>query len=82
MVKRRRLQVQLTERQLLILALLLVILVAISLLYCLGMASLVLRQAWRDTTLPWNGTNPTEENIEITPTLLPLDSPLPTTMAP
>jgi hypothetical protein len=72
----------LTERQQLILALLLVILVAISLLYCLGLGSLVLRQAWRDTTLPWDDTNPVEQNVEMTPTLLPGDSPLPTVIAP
>jgi hypothetical protein len=83
-VKRRRRGVQLTERQQLILALFLVILVAISLLYCVGLGSLVLRQVWRDTTVPWNGTNPTEENmdIEMTPTLLPAQSPLPTPAAP
>jgi hypothetical protein len=81
-VKRRRRQVQLTERQQLIIALLLVILVTISLLYCLGLASLALRQAWRDTTLPWSGTESNGESIDVTPPLLPIESPLPATSAP
>jgi hypothetical protein len=81
-VKRRRLHTQLTERQQLILAMLLIILVAISLLYCLGLASLALRQVWRETAFPTNGVNPTEEQIDLTPTPLPAESPLPATPLP
>lgn len=78
-MKGRRRHIQLSEQQQFILALLLVILVAVSLLYCLGFASLALRQAWEDTTLPWSGTEPPPENLEVelTPTSLPL-APSPT----
>lgn len=54
-VKRRRLHVQLSERQQLLIGLVLVILVAISLLYCLGFASLALRQAWENSPVQING---------------------------
>ncbi len=80
-MKRRRPHARLTERQQLILALLLVIFVAISMLYCLGFASLALRQAWRDATLPWNGAYPAEGTLDLTKPLpaasTPPPSPLP-----
>jgi hypothetical protein len=57
-VKRRRSKVELTERQELILAIVLVILVAVSVLYCLGFASLALRHVWENQPLPWAETNP------------------------
>jgi len=47
----------LTERQQLILGLLLVVLLAVSLLYCLGFASLAIRQNWEKAPLPWSGTS-------------------------
>jgi hypothetical protein len=74
-VKRRRLNVQLTEQQHLILALLLVILLAVSMLYCLGFASLAMRQAWGDSPLPWSETSLPQEDIEVTSTVLP-DQPI------
>ena len=45
-MKRQRLSIELSEEQQLILALLVVILVAVSMLYCLGFASVVLRENW------------------------------------
>ena len=51
----------LTDEQLLILGLLLVVLLAISMLYCLGFASLAIRENWQRAPLPWNGTTPAEE---------------------
>jgi hypothetical protein len=78
-VKRRRRKLQLNDQQQLIVGLLLVILVAISLLYCLGFASLALREAWQDAPLPWSGTEPPPENLELgpAPTALPM-APSPT----
>lgn len=63
----------LTEEQQLILGLLLVILVAVSLLYCLGLTSLALHRAWENTQLPWSETEPPPENLDVglTPTALP-----------
>jgi hypothetical protein len=54
-VKRQRFRVQLTYRQQLVLALMLVILLAISLLYCLGLASVALRQALENSPSLWSG---------------------------
>jgi len=78
-VKRGRRRIQLSEEQQLIVGLVLVILVAVSLLYCLGLTSLALRQAWEQAPLPWNATEPPPENLEIdlTPTM-PVGSPSPT----
>jgi hypothetical protein len=76
-VKRRRLNVELTEQQHLILALLLVILLAVSMLYCLGFASLAMRQTWGDPPLPWSETSLPEQDIEMTPTGPPGQSTLP-----
>lgn len=70
MKRKRR---SLTEEQQLILGLLLVILVAVSLLYCLGLTSLALHRAWENTQLPWSETEPPPENLDVglTPTALP-----------
>jgi hypothetical protein len=74
-VKRKRLHMQLTERQQVIIGLMLVILVAISMLYCLGFASLALRQAWESGPLPWSegGDYYLEEGVELSP--IPLVEP-------
>jgi hypothetical protein len=68
-VKRRRLKPQLTERQQLIIGFVLVILVAISMLYCLGLASVALRQAWEQSPLQWNDSENIypEEILELLP---------------
>ena len=66
-MRRRQGGWNLSEEQQLILGLLLVILVAISLLYCLGFASLVLREAWEKSPLPWSETEPPPENLELEP---------------
>lgn len=78
-MKRNRFKIELTEEQQLVVGLILVILVAISLLYCLGFTSLALRQAWEQAPLFWNATEPPPENLDIdlTPTAAP-GSPTPT----
>jgi len=72
-VKRRRLTLQLSYRQSLALALLLVVLLAVSLLYCLGFASMALLQAWEDQPLPWNDVEWPIESIDTTPAPLPTE---------
>ncbi len=67
-MKRRRWSPQLSEEQQFLLGLLLVILVAVSLLYCLGFASLALRQAWENAPIPWSETEPLPEDLEVGPT--------------
>jgi hypothetical protein len=52
-VKRRH-RLQLSDEQQLIVGVLLVILLAISLLYCLGFASIAVRHTWENAPLPWN----------------------------
>ena len=66
----------LSERQQLVLGLVLVILFAISMLYCLGFASMVLRQAWESAPLPWEAASPAVETVEVpsNPTLEVPDS--------
>ena len=56
-VKPKRLNLRLTERQQLIIGLVLVVLVALSMLYCLGFASIALRNAWESGPLPWSENN-------------------------
>ena len=56
-MKRKRLNLELTERQQMVIGFVLVILVAISLLYCLGFASVALRNAWENSPLPWSENN-------------------------
>jgi len=68
-VKRKRLDLQLTERQQLIIGFVLVVLVAISMLYCLGLASVALRQAWEQGPLQLNDSENYlfEEMLDLTP---------------
>jgi hypothetical protein len=76
-VKRKRRTLQLTERQQLVIGFVLVILVAISMLYCLGFASVALRNAWENSPLPWSESNnyPAESTaLPPTPPLEPTDS--------
>lgn len=76
-MKRKRLNLQLTERQQVVIGLVLVILVAISMLYCLGFASVALRNAWESGPLPWgeNGSYPTESTASpAIPIVEPMDS--------
>jgi hypothetical protein len=47
---------RLTDEQLMILGLLLVVLLAVSMLYCLGFASLAVREVWQQAPQPLNGT--------------------------
>ncbi len=81
-MKRPRLKIRLTEDQQLILALLLVILLAVSMLYCLGFASLTARQLWENAPLPWSDWNSSEEDLGPTPTSLPIEPTMPVTPRP
>ena len=74
--------IRITEEQQLVLGLLLVILLAVSMLYCLGFASLTLRQIWEQAPLPWDDTNSPEEIMEATPTPLPVEPTQPATTPP
>jgi hypothetical protein len=62
--------VKLTEEQQLLLALMLVILVAVSLLYCLGFASLAVREVWEQAPIPWTETDSLDGILD-TPSSLP-----------
>jgi len=66
-MKRKGFGPQLGPQQQLILTLVLIVLVAVSLLYCLGFASLLLRNAWQNAPLPWNGASPTAEIMDLAP---------------
>ena len=79
MKKRRRLRLALTEQQQLVLVVILVILLAGSLLYCLGFASLALRQVWQDVPVPWTSPEPLEEELILTPVITPTLPLTPTT---
>jgi len=80
-LKRKHLRVQLSDEQQLTLGLMLVILLALSLLYCLGFASLALRRAWENTDLPWTtpetGPDIGEEILDVTPALVTPATPSP-----
>ena len=71
-MKRRRRWLELTEQQQLVAALLLIILLAGSLLYCLGFASLALRQV-TDEMVPVPAESPVwpTEDLELWPTPIP-----------
>ena len=76
-MKRKHIDLQLTERQQVLIGFVLVILVAISMLYCLGFASVALRTAWENGPLPWNENNnyPDESTeLPLTPPVEPADS--------
>ncbi|HFD38919.1 MAG TPA: hypothetical protein ENJ31_03595 [Anaerolineae bacterium] len=64
-MKRPRLRLQLTYRQHLALAVILVVLLAVSLLYCLGFASLALHHAWETNQLPGNGGGSPVNGLEM-----------------
>jgi hypothetical protein len=66
-LKRKKLKLHPSERQQLLLGIILVILLAVSMLYCLGFASMMLLQAWENAPLPWNVTDTLEESIDLTP---------------
>ncbi len=51
-------RIQLNDEQHMVLAILLVIMVAVSILYCLVFASLILRENWDKSPLPLNGATP------------------------
>lgn len=70
-MKQKRLNLQLTERRQLVIGFVLVVLVAISLLYCLGFASVALRHAWENSPLRLNGNNDVyyleEDGVDLPP---------------
>jgi hypothetical protein len=63
----------------------LVVLLAASLLYCLGFASLAVRQVWEKVPVPWTSPEPLEEELTpapaitstlpLTPTIAPVITP-------
>ncbi|MFN2290552.1 MAG: hypothetical protein ACK2UC_05100 [Anaerolineae bacterium] len=76
-MKRRHPRIELTDDQHLFLAILLVILVAVSMLYCLGLGGLMLRDTWQQTLPLIDGTEVPVEELPVAPTLLapPVTSP-------
>ena len=74
-MRRPRLRVQLSEEQQVILAVLLVVLLAISTLYCLGLASVALHHSLESTPFPSNDTALPEGDIEL-PSLPPPTQPM------
>jgi hypothetical protein len=68
---------RLTDEQLVILGLLLVVLLAVSMLYCLGFASLAVRDNWQRAPLPWSETTPADEIPEGILTMEPEDGATP-----
>ena len=70
-MKRRRLRLELSDRQQLAFALVMVLLLAISMLYCLGLASLTLRNNLENTPLPWNPTAVPPQDIDRPQEVLP-----------
>jgi hypothetical protein len=69
-VKKKRARFQLSDEQQLIVGFLLVILLAISMLYCLGFASIAVRQTWDSAPLPWNDTSTPEESTGLPSTVI------------
>jgi hypothetical protein len=69
-VKKRRAKLQLNDEQQLILGFVLVILLAVSMLYCLGFASIMVRQTWEDAPLPGYGTASLEEGTSVSTTVI------------
>jgi hypothetical protein len=78
-VKRHRARIELTDDQHLFLAILLVVLVALSMLYCLGLGGLMLRDTWQQTLPLINGTQLPIEELPVAPTLLAPPPTSPTT---
>ena len=70
-MKLKRPRFEINERQQLILGILVIILLAISILYCLGLASLAARQAWQNVPIPWAGSQVPAEEIDLTTFPLP-----------
>ena len=56
-MKKRPVKLQLSDEQLLFLGFVLVILLAISMLYCLGFASIAVRQTWENAPVPLGDTS-------------------------
>ena len=67
-MKKKRAKLQLSDEQLMILGFLLVILLAVSMLYCLGLASIAVRQSWENAPLPWNDASGPDESAPAPPT--------------
>jgi hypothetical protein len=76
-VRRTPWDLRLTERQLLVLSLILAILVATSVLYCLGIASIAVRDTLSGTSLPLDATFLPLQDLELTPSA-PVPGPTPT----
>lgn len=59
-----------SDEQQLIVGVLLVILLAISILYCLGFASIAVRQAWDNAPPSWNDSLPPEDTTDTPGTVI------------
>ncbi len=68
-MKKRRARLQLNDEQQLILGFVLVILLAISMLYCLGFASVAVRQTWVGSPLPTVDTSVPDEGTPLPATV-------------
>jgi len=81
-VKERRLRAQLSEHQQVAIAVILVILLATSVLYCLGFGSVLVRQVW-ESRAPIVGTlEPGVDELELTPAITVTLSPAITSTVP
>ncbi len=77
-MKRRRLRLELSEHQHLLIAVVLVILLAASLLYCVGFASLAVGRVWENMATPTANPEAVEEGIDLSPVLTTTLAPIPT----
>ena len=62
----KRIRLQLSEKQQLLAGIVLIVLLAISMLYCLGFASIALHQAWERALQPESETVSVDEMLEPT----------------
>ena len=67
---KKRLGLRLSDDQQLIVGVLLVILLAISILYCLGFASIAVRHAWENTPQLWNDSLSPEDTTDTPGTVI------------
>jgi hypothetical protein len=81
-MKRRRPRKSITEEQQVILAVLAIVLLAISMLYCLGFATIIVRQIWEGGPLPRENIDLPQESLDATPTLPTVQPTLPATALP
>ena len=69
-MKKRLVKLQLSDEQLLFLGCALIILLAISMLYCLGFASIAVRQTWENAPVPLGATSAPGETTALPSTMV------------